>query len=409
MIVLVWDIFLVVHSFVQPTIKVNKALYYGSLVVAFIYQGQHGDNTVHNLTHRVVYMSKRQLWRHLMGNTYPRHYSNHVTGKKPGTHGTGRKRRTSYRKRYHRTVKLYRKLPLTYMSRAWGKVSQLDLHPILRRPLLGLYVWLWGVDLDEAADENLGNYRNLSEFFRRKLKADVRPVDELHNLTCPCDGRVLHFGEVENGKLEQVKGVIYSLQEFLGPLSWKMGSENILSDEEYSTNLKHNSVDSLYHCVIYLAPGDYHRFHSAADWTVQHRRHFPGDLLSVSPHVVRRVAGLYNYNERAVYMGTWDYGFFSYTAVGATNVGSIRIYCDKELQTNIYHHKGKRYIDKNLCTQENSGLAVQKGAMFGEFNFGSTIVLVFEAPRNFKFRLKAGQKVKFGQPIGAASELSKST
>lgn len=34
--------------------------------------------------------------------------------------------------------------------------------------------------------------------------------------------------------------------------------------------------NELYHCVIYLAPGDYHRFHSPTDWTVCHRRHFPG-------------------------------------------------------------------------------------------------------------------------------------
>ncbi|XP_033755325.1 phosphatidylserine decarboxylase proenzyme, mitochondrial-like [Pecten maximus] len=407
MIVLVWEVFLGIRQIVELSNRVNQALFYSSLAMACIIHGHHRNDTVTNLTHRVVFMSNRQLWKLLMGNKlYRSHHNSHVTGKKPGTHGTGRKRRISYRKKYHRTVKLYRKLPLTYMSRAWGKVSQFDLHPLLRRPLLGLYVWFWGVDLDEAADENLNNYRNLSEFFRRQLKPHVRPVDELHSLTCPCDGTVLHFGEVENGKLEQVKGVIYSLQEFLGPLSWKYGAEYDFSDEEYSQKLKINYDHCLYHCVIYLAPGDYHRFHSAADWTVQYRRHFPGDLLSVSPHVVRRVAGLYNYNERAVYTGTWDYGFFSYTAVGATNVGSIKIYSDKELQTNIYQHKGKRYMDKNLCDQDNIGLKIQKGDMFGEFNFGSTIVLVFEAPKNFRFTLKEGQKVKFGQPIGAVSEIS---
>lgn len=34
--------------------------------------------------------------------------------------------------------------------------------------------------------------------------------------------------------------------------------------------------NQLYYCIIYLAPGDYHRFHSPADWTVLVRRHFPG-------------------------------------------------------------------------------------------------------------------------------------
>jgi phosphatidylserine decarboxylase len=34
--------------------------------------------------------------------------------------------------------------------------------------------------------------------------------------------------------------------------------------------------NELFHCVVYLAPGDYHCFHSPTDWRVAHRRHFPG-------------------------------------------------------------------------------------------------------------------------------------
>ena len=91
-----------------------------------------------------------------------------------------------------------------------------------------------------------------------------------------------------------------------------------------------SSADSrLYHCVIYLAPGDYHRFHSPADWSVRHRRHFAGDLLSVSPLVANWIAGVFCLNERAIYTGRWRHGFFAFAAVGATNVGSIRVYCDE--------------------------------------------------------------------------------
>lgn len=33
----------------------------------------------------------------------------------------------------------------------------------------------------------------------------------------PADGKILHFGQVKNSEVEQVKGVTFSLENFLGP------------------------------------------------------------------------------------------------------------------------------------------------------------------------------------------------
>jgi len=54
-----------------------------------------------------------------------------------------------------------------------------------------------------------------------------------------------------------------------------------------------------------------------------------GELFSVNPGIARWLQGLFSFNERAVYVGNWEHGFFSMAAVGATNVGSINVCFDK--------------------------------------------------------------------------------
>ena len=50
-----------------------------------------------------------------------------------------------------------------------------------------------------------------------------------------------------------------------------------------------------------------------------------GELLSVAPPILRNIQGLFELNSRVVLEGEWKWGYFSLTAVGATNVGSINI------------------------------------------------------------------------------------
>merc|ERR1719334_1767582 len=160
-------------------------------------------------------------------------------------------------------------------------------------------------------------------------------------------------------------------------------------DAEYQRQICVNdpSTHKLHHLVVYLAPGDYHRFHSPADWTVTFRRHFPGDLFSVAPLISRLISGLFNYNERVLYSGFWEHGFFSLTAVGATGVGSIRAHLDPALSTNEYKWNPRKENHQDLDFEKDfpGGIRVSKGEEFGEFNLGSTIVLIFEAPNDFQF------------------------
>jgi phosphatidylserine decarboxylase len=194
---------------------------------------------------------------------------------------------------------------------------------------------------------------------------------------------------------------------------------------------------ALYYIVIYLAPGDYHRFHSPAAWVCEKRRHFAGELYSVSPYLQRTLPGLFTLNERVVLLGRWRWGFFSMTPVGATNVGSIIINFDKELRTNSLltdtaadreaeeaANRGEPYVGYSEASYGHAsvvlrGQALKRGEEMGGFQLGSTVVLVFEGPKGKKpveeqiggeekevrhggwnWNVEKGQTVKVGESLG---------
>lgn len=195
----------------------------------------------------------------------------------------------------------------------------------------------------------------------------------------------------------------------------------------------------LYYIVVYLAPGDYHRFHSPTSWVAEKRRHFAGELFSVSPYLQRTLPGLFTLNERVVLLGSWRWGFFSFTPVGATNVGSIKINFDSELRTNSLTtdtaadraaeeaaKRGEPYSGFAEATYSQAskllgGHALRRGEEMGGFQLGSSIVLVFEAPTGrrksfdegyeegkrsggWRWGVQKGQYVQYGQAIGWVDE-----
>ncbi|MCL4121794.1 UNVERIFIED_CONTAM: hypothetical protein GTU68_063906 [Idotea baltica] len=198
-----------------------------------------------------------------------------------------------------------------------------------------------------------------------------------------------------------MQGVSYSVKKFLGPNCWSEGGPTVVgagagAEEEdcfHRSCLRQPRRNALFHVAIYLAPGDYHRFHSPAEWRVGFRRHFPGELLSVNPSIAAWVRELFVLNERVAYVGEWAHGFFSMTAVGATNVGSIAVPFDASLRTNA--RRRSPFLDKFFDEEVSKA----KGEEFGEFNLGSTIVLIFEAPKDSQVAVEPGQKVKVGQPL----------
>lgn len=431
-------------------------------------------------------------------------------------------------------VQIMSTLPLKALSRLWGQFNSMDIPYYLRVPGFKLYGWVFGVNFDEIEEKDLHNFRNLAEFFYRTLKPGARPLDPNPNaLLSPADGKIVQFGVIEHGDIEQVKGVTYSVDALLGDRPNESGKpssnvagqsgapqtssfriregeeDKIKADEEFArvngisydlpslfsgaaqsgkgkprsregakvhepvTKAEDQSTPSrasseaavqadlalspkskpwyyfggqpetptaLYYCVVYLAPGDYHRFHSPVSWVVESRRHFAGELYSVSPYLVRTLPGLFTLNERVVLLGKWKHGFFSYTPVGATNVGSIVVNFDRELRTNSLltdtqadhaaeeaQKKGEPYSGYAEATYKAAssvlgGHPLKRGEEMGGFQLGSTIVMVFEAPKGrrptldegfmgadgqgrkggWKWCIEKGMHVKVGEKLGYA-------
>ena len=390
-------------------------------------------------------------------------------------------------------VAAYSTLPLKAMSRLWGKFNDITLPVWMRAPGFKLYSYVFGVNLDEVAENDLNHYANLGEFFYRELKPGCRPIDPNSLLVSPADGKVLHLGVINDNQVEQVKGITYSLDALLGSsgttlaapshevdfdlhdpkevlqrhkefavvngisytlddlIGGKTGKGKVenqgdatvdnngsasfdsvvsVSKDVIGPDFTSSKDKELFFTVIYLAPGDYHRFHSPANWVAELRRHFVGELYSVAPYFQKRLQGLFCLNERVALLGRWKYGFFSMTPVGATNVGSIRVHFDKDLRTNtIYELPSSSISSTSISSQESTesensvikkrvqnatcyeatyakasrllgGYPLTKGEQMGGFNLGSTVVLVFEAPKSFQFNVKAGDLVKVGQSLG---------
>ena len=279
---------------------------------------------------------------------------------------------------------------------------------------------------------DLAFYESFNKFFTRELKENARSVSapqDATSISSPCDGRVLSCGEIgtADASIDCVKGRSYRLDEFM------LGYRDE-TDKTIPVLLKKvsDAGNKLYYMVIYLAPSDYHRFHSPAICTAEYRRHISGYLDPVKPAYVNKHKDVFKNNERVNLFGHWQQGnFFFQSFVGALNVGSIKLTCDPQLNTNqanprepyLYdvQYDIKAFttgpLDKYLkegfqpapVTERDAalpqamgagGVQLRKGETTGWFEMGSTIVLVFEAPaEGTQLHISEGMKLRMGQEI----------
>lgn len=110
-------------------------------------------------------------------------------------------------------------------------------------------------------------------------------------------------------------------------------------------------------------------------------------------------------------------GEFAYWLLRHPYTHLLLVYFLQDLQTNAPRYTKGTFFDRSyVCTGDQclnsagdgdvasagaAGVALQKGAALGEFNLGSTIVLLFEAPKDFSFNLQPGQRIRVGEGLGS--------
>jgi len=193
------------------------------------------------------------------------------------------------------------------------------------------------IDINETICP-LDDFTTFNEFFIRKLKSEVRPINKNSNvIVSPADGKTMAFDEFGNLDTFFAKGQKFSLQELL--------QDQSLSDKYLKGTL----------LIVRLAPSDYHRFHFPADGQISQSTCIKGSYYSVSPYAVKNRMKIYWENKREYsVLSTVNAGDILMCEVGATMVGSI----------------------VQSYTPETD---IIKGQEKGLFKFGgSTIIVLFE-------------------------------
>ena len=216
------------------------------------------------------------------------------------------------------------------------------------------FVARYGVDMNEAAEPDIGAYASFNEFFTRALKPGARPLAHA-DLVCPVDGAISQFGAIDRDQLLQAKGHRFSTTALVG------------GDAELAARFEHGHF-----ATLYLSPKDYHRIHMPCAGRLLRMIYVPGALFSVNPTTARGVPGLFARNERVVCVFETDHGPLVLALVGATIVGSM----ETVWHGGVNPPRSKRLREWRYDGADDQRVELAQGAEMGRFLLGSTVVLL---------------------------------
>lgn len=240
------------------------------------------------------------------------------------------------------------------VSRTMGHLVRVRAPKPVLQAAIRTFARVYGADLTES-ERPLTDFASFQEFFTRRLKPGARQVETAQTLIpSPADGILSVFGKLENDTLVQAKGIDYTLDSLLG------GKRDA---DPYRGGS---------YAVVYLAPKNYHRVHSAWQGDIVKWRYLPGALYPVNAMGIKHVHGLFSRNERIVGHCQTEFGPAALVMVGATCVGHMRV-AFTETRANA-GHRASGLVDLQPT------VAQSRGDEFGVFEMGSTVVLIFADP-----------------------------
>jgi phosphatidylserine decarboxylase len=265
---------------------------------------------------------------------------------------------------------LTNRIPRRLATRFLGWFSQIET-PVVARASIA--VWRLFADLD-LSDARLPSFKSLHACFTRELKPGARRIDgDPRVLTSPCDAIVGACGALDGTQVLQAKGFPYALQDLLVDPALV----EAYRDGQYAT--------------LRLTSSMYHRFHAPGDGTIEHVTYISGDTWNVNPIALKRVAGLFCKNERAVIRTRLaaTAHLVTLVPVAAILVASIRLhFLDVVMNMN---YRGAAEIDCDV--------PVRKGDELGWFEHGSTIIVF--APPGFRLcdGISEGTPIRMGRAL----------
>ena len=330
----------------------------------------------------------------------------------------------------------------SFISRIFGVIAAVKFPKFIQNFINCKYVEFFKIDMSEFDPPQ--SYASLNALFTRRL---LRPREIAADETAfisPSDGVIFESGSCADLRAFSVKGCEYSLSELLGRtfaanesggavknlddaadaaqakiMDGKSGATysasgvraEIYSDES-SASLETSAEDAqdgentkgvnLSYANIYLSPRDYHHYHAPCDLGVLQALYIPADLYSVAKKFLLKIPNLYAKNERVILKCKMRNGGILWMVfVGALNVGKMRFDFDARIQTNACANRAE-------ALYEYENLNFKKGDHLGNFELGSTIVLVAQS-EFLKFETPADTSVKFGQKIAEFNEISQNS